>query len=92
MNDNERYKQQLVRSTELYRQQLVRAQSLIETQKLSIKFLQDELGEEAELDSEETQMRNIRRECETRVSQYDDRMVQLQSDMRQTSRTTSLGF
>jgi hypothetical protein len=52
---------------------------LIETQKLSIKHLQDELGEEAEFDAEESpQMRSVRRECETRVNH---RMVQLKSDM-----------
>ena len=56
--------------------------SLVETQKLSIKLLQDELGEEAEFDAEETaQMRSVRRECETRVNNYEDRMAQLQSDM-----------
>ena len=55
---------------------------LIETQKLSIKLLQEELGEEAEFDAEKTaQMRSIRRECETRVNQHEDRMVQLQSDL-----------
>jgi len=64
------------------KQQLERALSLIETQKLSIKLVQDELGEEAEFDAEETaQMRSVRRECEKRVKQYEDRMVQLQSDM-----------
>ena len=42
---------------------------------MSIKLLQDELGEEAEFDAKETaQMRSVRRE-------YEDRMVQLQSDM-----------
>ena len=52
--------------------------SLVETQKLSIKLLQDELGEEAEFDAEETaQMRSVRRECETRVNNYEDRMAQL---------------
>jgi hypothetical protein len=56
--------------------------SLIETQKLSTKLLQDELGEEAEFDAIETaQMRSVRRECETRVNKYEDRMAQLQSDM-----------
>jgi hypothetical protein len=56
--------------------------SLVETQKLSIKLLQDKLGEEAEFDAEETaQMRSVRRECETRVNNYEDRTVQLQSDM-----------
>ncbi len=51
--------------------------SLIETQKLSIKLLQDELGEEAKFDAEETaQMRRVRRECETRVNNYEDRMIQ----------------
>jgi len=48
---------------------------------LSIKLLQDELGEEAEFDAEETaQMRSVHRECETRVN-YEDRMAQLQADM-----------
>ena len=56
--------------------------SLIETQNLSIKLLQEELGEEAEFDAEETaQMRSVRRECETRVNNYEDRMIQLESDM-----------
>jgi hypothetical protein len=36
------------------KQQVERAQSLIETQKLSIKLLQEELGEEAEFDAEES--------------------------------------
>jgi hypothetical protein len=64
------------------KQQFERALSLIETQKLSITLLQDELGEEAEFDSEETaQMRSIRRECETRIDRYEERMAQLQSDM-----------
>jgi uridine kinase len=55
---------------------------LIDTQKLSIKILQDELGEEADFDAEETaQMRSVRRECEKRINQYEDRMVQLQPDM-----------
>ena len=59
-----------------------KAMSLVETQKLSIKLLQDELGEEAEFDAEETaQMRSVRRECETRVNNYEDRMAQLQSDI-----------
>jgi hypothetical protein len=67
-----------MKETTQYKQQLERAQSLIETQKLSIKLLQDELGDEAEFYSEVTlQMRSIRRECETRVNQYEDRMVQL---------------
>ena len=47
-------------------------------QKLSMMSLveQDELGEEAEFDVEETaQMRSVR------VNNYEDRMVQLQSDM-----------
>ena len=62
--------------------QLEQAMSLIETQKLSIKLLQEELGEEADFDAEETaQMRSVRRECETRVNNYEDRMIQLQSDM-----------
>ena len=62
--------------------QFEQAMSLVETQKLSIKLLQDELGEEAEFDAEETaQMRSVRRECETRVNNYEDRMIQLQSDM-----------
>ena len=38
------------------------AMSLVENQKLSIKMLQDGLGEEAEFDAEETaQMRSVRR-------------------------------
>jgi hypothetical protein len=49
-----------------YKKQFEDAMSLVETQKLSIKLLQDELGEEAEFDAEETaQMRSVRRECET---------------------------
>jgi len=68
--------------TAQYKMQFEQAMSLIETQKLSIKLLQDELGEEAEFDAEETvQMRSIRRECETRVNNYEDKMIQLQSDM-----------
>ena len=54
--------------TEQYKMQFEQAMSLVETQKLSIKLLQDELGEEAEFDADETaQMRSVRRECETRV-------------------------
>ena len=37
-----------------YKKQFEDAMSLVETQKLSIKLLQDELGEEAEFDAEET--------------------------------------
>ena len=45
------------------------ARSLIETQKLSIKLLQEELGEEAEFDAEESaQMRHVRRECKKRIT------------------------
>ena len=56
--------------------QLEQAMSLIETQKLSITLLQEELGEEAEFDADETaQMRSVRRECETRVNYYEDRMT-----------------
>jgi hypothetical protein len=70
------------KETEKYKIQFEQAMSLVETQKLSIKLLQDELGEEAEFDAEETaQMRSVRRECETRVNNYEDRMAQLQSDM-----------
>jgi hypothetical protein len=70
------------RETEHYKKQFENTMSLVETQKLSIKLLQDELGEEAEFDAEETaQMRSVRRECETRVNNYEDRMAQLQSDM-----------
>ena len=55
--------------TEQYKMQFEQAMSLVETQKLSIKLLQDELGEEAEFDAEETaQLRSVRRECETRVN------------------------
>ena len=62
--------------------QLEQAMSLIETQKLSIKHIQDELGEEAESDTEETaQMCSVRRECKTRVNNYEDRMIQLESDI-----------
>ena len=62
--------------------QFEQAMPLVETQKLSIELLQDELGEDTEFDAEETaQMRSVRRECETRVNNYEDRMVQLQSDM-----------
>jgi hypothetical protein len=54
------------KETEQYKRQFEQAMSLVETQKLSIKLLQDELGEEAEFDAEETaQMRSVRRECET---------------------------
>ena len=68
--------------TEHYKKQFENAMSLVETQNLSIKLLQDELGEEAEFDAEETaQMRSVRRECETRVKNYEDRMVQLESDI-----------
>ena len=57
------------KETEHYKKQFENAMSLVETQKLSIKLLQDELGEEAEIDAEETaQMRSVRRECETRVN------------------------
>jgi len=70
------------RETEHYKKQFEDAMSLVETQKLSIKLLQDELGEEVEFDAEETaQMRSVRRECKTRVNNYEDRMAQLQSDM-----------
>ena len=51
-------------ATDQCKLQLEQAWSLIETQKLSIKLLQDELGEEAQFDAEETaQMRSVRREC-----------------------------
>ena len=67
--------------TAQYKMQFEQAMSLVETQKLSIKLLQDELGEEAEFDAEETaQMRSVLRECETRVNNYEDRMIQLQYD------------
>ena len=70
------------KETEQYKIQFEQAMSLVETQKLSIKLLQDKLGEEAEFNAEETaQMRSVRRECETRVNNYEDRTVQLQSDM-----------
>jgi vacuolar-type H+-ATPase subunit I/STV1 len=81
----EQYQNQLRTATDATAQcklQLDRARSLIETQRLSIELLQKELGEEAEFDAEETaQMRSVRREWEKRVNQYEDRMVQLQSDM-----------
>jgi len=70
------------KETTHYKTQFENAMSLVETQKLSIKMLQDELGEEAEFDAEETaQMRSVRRECETRVHNYEDRIAELQSDM-----------
>ncbi len=70
------------KETAHYKKQFEDAMSLVETQKLSIKLLQDKLREEAEFDAEETaQMRSVRRECETRVNNYEDRMAQLQSDM-----------
>jgi methyl-accepting chemotaxis protein len=85
MSDNDLYQQQLVRfsnETAQYKQQLERAQSLIEAQNLSFKLLQEELGEEAEFDHEESpQMRSVRRECEKRVNQHAERLCQLQSDM-----------
>ena len=69
-------------ATAQYKMKLEQAIPLIETQKLSFKLLQDELGEEAEFDAEETaQMRSVRRECETRVNNYEDRMIQLESEM-----------
>ena len=55
--------------TAQYKMQFEQPMSLVETQKLSIKLFQDELGEETEFDSKETaQMRSVRRECETRVN------------------------
>jgi hypothetical protein len=59
------------KETEQYKIQFEQAMSLIETQKLSMKLLQDELGEEAEFDAEETaQMRSVRRECEIEWLSY----------------------
>jgi hypothetical protein len=70
------------KETAHYKTHFENAMSLVETQKLSIKMLQDELGEEAEFDAEETaQTRSVRRECQTRVSRYEDRIAELQSDM-----------
>ena len=70
------------KETEHYKKQFENAVSLVETQKLNIKLLQDELGEDTEFAAEETaQMRSVRRECETRVKNYEDRMALLQSDM-----------
>ncbi len=70
------------KETAHYKKQFEDAMSLVETQKLSIKMLQDELGEEAEFDAEETaQMRSLRHECETRVNRYEDRLAEIQSDM-----------
>jgi len=64
------------KETAHYKTQFENEMSLVETQKLSIKMLQDELGEEAEFDAEETaQMRSVRRECETRVNNYEDRIA-----------------
>ena len=60
---HERQLSQAREETAQYKMQVKNAKSLIETQKLSIKLLQDELGEEAEFDAEETaQMRSVRRE------------------------------
>jgi predicted nucleic acid-binding Zn-ribbon protein len=68
---------------ELAKKQLEQCRSLINTQKFRTKHLQDELGEEAEFDAEESpKMCSVRRECESRINQYKDRMAQLQSDMR----------
>ncbi len=70
------------KETAHYKKQFENAMSLVETQKLSIKMLQDELGEEAEFDAEETaQMRSVRRECETRINNYEDRIAEVQFDM-----------
>jgi hypothetical protein len=70
------------KETAHYTKQFENAMSSVETQKLSIKMLQDELGEEAEFDAEETaQMRSVRRECETRINNYEDRIAEVQSDM-----------
>ena len=70
------------KETAHYKKQFENTMSLVETQKLSIKMLQDELGEEAEFDAEKTaQMRSVRRECETRVNNYEDRIAELRSDM-----------
>ncbi len=70
------------KETAHYKTQFENAMPLVENQKLSIKMLQDELGEEAEFDAEETaQMRSVRRECETRVNRYEDRIAEIQSDM-----------
>jgi len=64
------------KETAHYKKQFEHAMSLVATQKLSIKLLQDELEEEAEFDAEESaQMRSVRRECETRVNNYEDRMA-----------------
>jgi len=72
--------------TAQYKMQFEQAMSLIETQKLSIKLLQDELGEEAEFDAEETaQMRSVRRECERRVNNYDSVTVRHAEGYRQAS-------
>ena len=60
------------RETEHYKKQFEDAMSLVKTQKLSIKLLQDELGEEAEFDAEETaQMRSVCRECENAEEGYE---------------------
>ena len=69
------------KETEQYKRQFELAMTLVEAQKLSSKLLQNELGEEAEFDAEETaQMRSVR-ECETRVNNNEDRMAQLRSNM-----------
>jgi hypothetical protein len=66
------------KETAHYKSQFEHAMELVENQKLSIKMLQDELGEEAEFDAEETaQMRSVRRECEARVNRYEDRLAEI---------------
>ena len=70
------------KETAHYKSQFEHAMELVENQKLSIKMLQDELGEEAEFDAEETaQMRSVRRECEARVNRYEDRLAEITTDM-----------
>jgi len=82
MNVRESMIREVQKETAHYKTQFANAMSMVENQKLSIKMLQDELGEEAEFDAEETaQMRSVRRECETRVNRYEERLAEIQSDM-----------
>jgi hypothetical protein len=71
MEVRERMIRDAQKETAHYKSQFEHAMSLVENQNLSIKMFQDELGEEAEFDAEETaQMRSVRRECEARVNRY----------------------
>jgi hypothetical protein len=85
MRSTDFYRRDLQRATDQTaqcQQQIEVAKGLIETQKLSIKLLEEELGEEAEFDQDESpQMRSVRRECDRRVEEQQERIYQLQSDL-----------